>query len=201
MDEQHQADTPAPVPRPRRKTKWGLAIFALLVIAAVCALAGLRSHFPRFVRDRIVSTFSSAPGVETRFDDIRFRLWAGQLEAGRLAVSAVEGGSRQETVAWQGLDIFVDPLSLLGSLVRVSNVTLDAPVCHLVQEADGGMNLDKLLPKSKGGEQSSGESLDKGVVVGQVAIRNGLFTFRDHTVDTTPAALEVRAINASGRVH
>lgn len=201
MDDQHQAHASEQTPTTRRKTRWIMATLAMLAIAVVCILAGLRAYLPRFVRDTIVSQFSRAPGVETQFDDIRFRLWAGQIEAGRLAVASADSGAKQGAIGWQGLDIFLEPLSLLGSLARVSSVMLDAPVCHLVHEADESTNLQKLFPKSKDRAQGNGEPPDRGVVVGQIALRKGLFTFTDHTVGPTALTLAVRDIDACGKTH
>ena len=201
MDVQHQAPASERVPARRRKTRWIVATLAILAFAAVCGLASLRAYLPRFVKDTIVTQFSRAPGVKTRFDAIRFRLWAGQLEAGRLAVSSPDGGAKQVAIGWQGLDIFVEPLSLLGSLVRVSTIVLDAPVCHLVQEADETTNLQALFPQSSDRDQRDSGPPDKGVVVGQVALRKGLFTFTDRAIGSRAVRVEIRDIDAHGKVH
>lgn len=169
-----------------------LAALAALIVLALVALAG---YAPRLierpeVKERIAAAARDATGRELRYE----KLAVGLLPP-RLVVEQVrlEGGSREEPLGAERVELEVALLPLLARTVLVDTLVVSGAELHLARTAKG-IELpiqppaaeSKPKAEAEGGETSEAEGPGVSVAVRELRIERSAITLVDRTV--RPAA-------------
>jgi len=107
-------------------------------------------------------------------------LMLGGNGALRELVVADESGAR--VLEFSQLGIVINSLDVFGRKADIARIGLESPVLDVRREADGSLNLVKLVPRapaSSGGRTAGKPAAPFAFEIGEIAVTNGKVTFAD----------------------
>lgn len=116
---------------------------ALIVSLGVAVVGGIVLWgLPAMIRRVAISQITTYTGRPTSIDGVRFNLFTGRLSVSRLRLAERDGA--QTFVEVPRLEMRVAPSALWRSEIRLTDVSVDAPVARLVRTRSGELNVSDL---------------------------------------------------------
>lgn len=192
-------------PPKRKHPKLRVLAICLMVLLAVIAvvLLWIRVKLPGWLEAGANKGLAMLPNAEATCGSIEVDLRKGEIRVGQLGISLVEQGQRSPILGWKKLIVSFEPTSALGSVVKVRHLTFDSLVCNLEQDAGGGLNVVKLIPKPQGecGTDAPQEPPQRGAVLGGIKLTNSRLSYTDHTVGAGGVRTILNQIELDARAH
>jgi len=186
-----------------RLVKWVSIGIGTLVLLAVLAVALLPSlvNLERY-RTLLAQRVGRALGREVSLGALRVNLWGGiGAEAKSIRIGQASGFGAEPFLSADALRVHVQLLPLLRGQVKVTSAVLERPRVRVVRRQDGRWSVDDLFksPASQGPARSPAEPARPGkapffagLVLSEVAVRNGEITLVEHT---QPAAVGLTLVD------
>lgn len=139
-----------------------LKVLAVLFLLGVIALVAVGFYLGPIIKKTVNTVGPKVTGTRVELDDAKIALFTGGGELAGLFVGNPEGWSEEKAFYLGKVRAAVRPGSLLGDVIEVNEVFIDAPEFVYERRLLGGSNIDALIAqiqKNTGGgaQQTPGE--------------------------------------------
>ncbi|HSA91393.1 MAG TPA: translocation/assembly module TamB domain-containing protein [Terriglobales bacterium] len=131
-----------PTPKPRRRGKWLLRLFILLLVSMLLAGWYLSSEaFETRLRTALVEGIERATGARVDIGSFHWDLWSLAFEARDLVLHGREPTGERPFVHVDSVRVRLKVLSFFSPSFGVREIAVTRPTVHLITFPDGALNL------------------------------------------------------------
>jgi len=182
-----------------------LGIVLLLLVCLAVATLAINSIAEGQINRALGNYLTESGSLEA----INIGLMAGRIELGGLKINPPKGHGTQPMLSLGSMVLDVVPLSLIGDVIVVEELTLNQMAMNLVRDKQGRLGLAKLLKteasstKEKGADkqtETSGEMEEKAlpvVHVNKIRIENSSITLQDSALTGKPMVFPLTDIHVA----
>ena len=186
-----------------RKRRFRPILWVAILVGLSCAIWALIRYlrspqFHELVRRRVVTAIEDSTGGRVELDSFQWRLSGMRIEATDLTIHGKEAPEESPFVYVGRLEARIHIVSLLGTRVDLSSLTLDRPRVHFIQYPDGSNNLPQ--PKISSGTQTNALQQLFNLAIGRAEIHNGILQIDEQQIPLEFAANDLQAVQTYSRL-